>query len=337
MAVTKQTYTATATWTASQLAGIFETAFIDAGLMTAWYDSFLSGSIENRILQVVNDGAKTYGTVYYWFMFTTSGFYLHTALDWNASTHVPQGTQYEDYYSTTTNSTTNHVQLNSSSISSSVTTTLTRYTSAVDSDVTWFLLRNGSANRAFMIPSPGFNALSFVDQDKMAFNAAIALTGSATNNYAWISVFHVAAYTRATYLGAVAMRSVTTASYYRRQPNMNKIIAAGNATNSTSNWVGDDNNTFAGVSGLILPGAAANTNSELAADHFPVFTGPQMIPYMPALPSDFGFVAYYAASNMAVQDKFIVTASSEEWEIIAAAINTGSTSAGRVLFMARVV
>ena len=50
MAVTKQTYTAAATWTAAQLATLFENAFINAGLMTAWYDSFLSGTVENLVL-----------------------------------------------------------------------------------------------------------------------------------------------------------------------------------------------------------------------------------------------------------------------------------------------
>ena len=51
MAVTKQVYTAAATWTASGLADIFQSAFIDAGLMTAWHDSFLN-TVENRVLAV---------------------------------------------------------------------------------------------------------------------------------------------------------------------------------------------------------------------------------------------------------------------------------------------
>ena len=102
MACTKQTYTATATWTASDLAQLFEDAFIDAGLMTAWYDSFLSSSVENRVLEVVYDGTKTYGKTYYWFMFTTTGVYLHVATGWDAPNNVPSGTQYLDYFSTTT-------------------------------------------------------------------------------------------------------------------------------------------------------------------------------------------------------------------------------------------
>ena len=42
MAVATEDYTATATWTAVQLADLFKDAFIDAGLMADWYDSFLN-------------------------------------------------------------------------------------------------------------------------------------------------------------------------------------------------------------------------------------------------------------------------------------------------------
>jgi hypothetical protein len=78
MAVTKQTYTASATWTASGLASIFRSAFIDAGLMTEWHDSFLN-TIENRVLEITYNGSKTYGKTYHWFQFTTSGVFYAQA------------------------------------------------------------------------------------------------------------------------------------------------------------------------------------------------------------------------------------------------------------------
>ena len=84
MACTKETYTAAATWTPAQLAQLFEDAFIDAGLMTAWYDSFADSGIENRVLEITYDGTKTFGKTYYWFMFSTSGVYLHVATGWSA-------------------------------------------------------------------------------------------------------------------------------------------------------------------------------------------------------------------------------------------------------------
>ena len=46
MAVSKQAYTVSAPWLNFQLADQFRQAFIDAGLMTDWHDSFTTGSGE---------------------------------------------------------------------------------------------------------------------------------------------------------------------------------------------------------------------------------------------------------------------------------------------------
>jgi hypothetical protein len=332
MAVTKQTYTATATWTASGLAGIFETAFIDAGLMTAWFDSFLSGTIENRILRVINDNSKTYGTVYYWFMFTTSGVFLHTALDWNASTHVPTGTQYLDYFATTTNATTNHRRLADTNFSASTTVTLTRYTSAVDTDVSWFLVRNGSINRAFFIPSAGFNASSFVDQNKVAYNGVTAVVSGASLNMSILDFKHFGGHTRRTYLGAAALRANITSSEYIDLASLQRISVVGNASGSSSNLSVDGTD----ASGLVLPVALTNAQSGLVSNHNPIFTGPPTSPYMASMPSDFGVAGYFDSNSMAVQDKLIVSSGTEEWEMLAVALNA-ITDAGKVLFLARVV
>ncbi len=141
MTVVPQTYTATATWTATQLADIFKQAFIDAGLMTDWFDSFLN-TVENRVLRVINDGAKTYGTVYYWFMFTTGGVFVATTNTWNASTHVPTGTQYIDYYSTTTSATSAAA---SATAAASSATLAASYTPAITAGVSgYFLTNNGT-------------------------------------------------------------------------------------------------------------------------------------------------------------------------------------------------
>lgn len=141
MAVTKQTYTATPTWTAAQLATIYRSAFIDAGLMTDWHDSFLSGSVENRVLRVQYDASKTYGTTFYWFMFTTSGAFLHVATGWNTATDQPTGTQFLDFFATTTNATTNHWQF-SGALSSTTAADLIRYSSG---NQHWFVSRQGKA------------------------------------------------------------------------------------------------------------------------------------------------------------------------------------------------
>lgn len=325
MAVTKQTYTATATWTASQLADIFKTAFIDAGLMTDWFDSFLSGSVENRILRVINDSNKTYGTVYYWFMFTTTGAFVSTTNTWNAVTHVPTGTQYIDYLSTTTNATTNHVTL--LSLVTTTTCTLTRYTSGVNSNVSMFLIRSGSNNQLFMLSHPSFNASSFVDQNKVQFNNLLSINGITNGVYASIAtsqIFH----TRSSYLGAMALRGHTSFANYSSVRYVQQYTASGNASANSTNW--------SSFNSCWLPIAENNTNTALASDHTPVFTSPTISQYMPALPSDFAIAPYYASTTMVVQDTLVVSSGVEEWEMLVTSINT-STDGARVFFCARTV
>ncbi len=138
MAYTEETYTAAATWTTAQLADLFRDAFIDAGLMTAWYDSFANGGIENRVLEITYGGTNTHGKTYYWFMFSADGVRLHAATGWNAATDQPTGTQYLDFFATTT----------------SDTVELVRYTSGVDADQSWFVIKSsGSPSMAISFGS----------------------------------------------------------------------------------------------------------------------------------------------------------------------------------------
>lgn len=327
MAVTKQTYTATATWTASQLAEIFRSAFIDAGIMTEWHDSFLSGTVQNRVLQVVNHPTKTYGTVYYWFMFTTAGVFLNTALGWNTATDVPSGTINLDYVALTTNATTSHSTL--VTLTSATTCTITRYTSAVNTDCTWFLLRNGTTNFTFIVPKGNYNVTSFIDQDKMAYNGVIAVTavigGTSTN----ISFGHVGGHLRRTYLGSIAGRGITVTNLLTFSPILNRYWGVGNASGNTSNY----SSTTIGV---ILPTAFTNTNPAIGTNYNPIFTSISPSPYLPALPSDFGIASYYLSDAMVASDTLVVSAGTEEWEMLKVSNNV-SADAARTLFLARVI
>jgi hypothetical protein len=90
------------------------------------------------------------------------------------------------------------------------------------------------------------------------------------------------------------------------------------------------------VPAVWLPVAATNTHSALAANHMPVFTSPTISPYMQQMPSDFGLAPYYVSNTISLQDTFVVSSGTEEWEIIAFTSNA-STDAGRILFCARTV
>lgn len=326
MAVTKQVYSLSPTWTASGLASLFRSAFIDAGLMTEWYDDFLSGSVENRILEVVNDGTKTYGTVYYWFMFTTTEVRVHTALGWNTTTNVPTGTLYQDYFSTTTNSTANHDIL----LSSLVTTTsltLTRYTSAINTSCTWFYLRQSSSSLVFLIPFGAYTATSFVNQNITAFNGLTICLNVGIYLGASIRFRHTAGHTRRTYLGATSLRGSTYSGYYDQYADLNNYSVIGNSTGNA------EANFSSTVSNIRLPTALTNTHSGLASDYTPVFTSIQYSPYAPVLPADFALCAYYTSTAVAGQDTFIVSAGVEEYEVLVTAIG----GSGGVFFLARTV
>lgn len=332
MAVTKQVYTLSPTWTASGLASLFRSAFIDAGLMTEWYDDFLSGSIENRILEVVNDGTKTYGTVYYWFMFTTTEVRVHTALSWNATSHVPTGTQYQNYYSTTTSSISDHSPLYStasngtgSALVASTSLTLTRYTSAINTSCTWFILRQ-SASLTFLVPFGAYTATSFVDQNVTAFNGLINVNPWQQATASSIRFNHMAAHTRRTYLGATATNGATIAQYFYSMAQLLQYGTIGNSNQST-----DPN--LSSLYSIMLPTARTNTHTGLANDHTPVFTSIQCSPYLPVLPADFALCSYYVSTAVAIQDTFIVSAGVEEYEVLMRAAGAGNL----ILFLARTV
>lgn len=330
MAVTKQVYNLSPTWTASGLADLFRSAFIDAGLMTDWYDSFLSGSVENRILEVVNDGTKTYGTVYYWFMFTTTTFSVHTALSWDAVSHIPTGTLYEDYTSTTTNSNSSQFLLYEN-LANQTSLTLTRYVSAINTSCTWFVFRQNGTLR-FLIPYGAYTATSFVDQNVTAFNGLMYLNGNSSNFNSQLLFVHGACHTRRTYLGATALNGYTSVTYFRTTFTLASYGAFGNVSgNANSNQSTAQDPTW-------LPTAFTNTNSALSADYTPVFTSIQCSPYLPPLPADFAIAPYYASTAIGTGDTFVVSAGTEEYEVLRAQTSGSTTSGSAVtLFLARTV
>ena len=332
MAVTKATYTATATWTAAQLATVFQDAFVAAGLMTSWYDSFLN-TVENRVLEVVYDGSKTYGKAYYWFMFTTTGVHIQIASGWNASTHVPTGTQYVDYFATTTNAITNHRTIRS--LSNTTTVTLTRYTSAVDADFSWFVIRNGTSNYNFFIAPPAITRASWLDLSKVMFHPFVTAVATASSNRATITFPNACPAVRSSYLSQGALRGATTLSHFTDYylHSTHTYGAWGNANNSGSVNAPSTSSDY-----IIVPIGFNNTNPAYSTDANPVFTGPSFYSYLnEALPADFGISFHYANNTMAVLDTLVVSAGVEEWEILSVANNATVTTCPSPLFLARTV
>jgi hypothetical protein len=332
MACTKETYTATATWTASQLAQLFEDAFIDAGLITAWYDSFLSGTIENRVLEVTYDGTKTYGKTYYWFMFATTGVWLHVATGWNNSTNVPTGTQFLDYFATTTNATTNHWQMFAAATTNTVE--LVRYTSGVDADQSWFTIkRSGGVDRTFTVINSALTVQSWLDLDKGFFNGFLSARPR-TSSLMGVAGFARGPILRREIAVGASLNGGTSLSFYTSNPADRSLLAyatVGKASNGfNSNYTGLEDCIF-------LPIASATANPAYSADSNPVFHSLPFHPYIAeSLPSDFGLSFHFASNAFDPGDTLVVTAGTEEWEVLDSAANTVGTGA-TPLFLARMV
>jgi hypothetical protein len=331
MAVTVEDYTATATWTASGLADLFRDAFIDAGLMAAWYDTFLD-TVENRVLEVQYGGSKTYGKTYYWFQFTTGGVFISVATGWNATTHVPTGTAFLDYLHTTTNSTSNHrILIN---LSATTTATLTRYTSGVNSDFSWFLLRNGTTNFNFHIPDAGAARVGWLDLDKVWFGLLVRCRGTVNQDSCVTTFINELPQTRRGYLASAAGRERAEPSYFNEFYRIENYayVSPGNAQGTYGNTPGSQSVPY-----IILPNAFTNTNPAFTSNVTPVFTGLNYWAYLnEAMPSDFGIASYYLSTTLAVRDRLIVTAATEEWEMINITNNSAVTRASG-MFVARVV
>lgn len=347
MAVTKQTYTATATWTASQLADIFRSAFIDAGLMTDWHDTFLSGSIENRVLRVQYDSAKTYGTTFYWFQFSTAGAYVQIATGWNTSTDVPTGTQYLDYVTTTTNAANGW---NFGVAVTSSTCELVRYTSGADANQSWFVFRNGANRRVFTITDESSTLESWLDLNKGCYGGFYhtACNTGTSRPYGNVRFLRGPALRRDLVLGT-ALNGVTSAASYNSGSadiaisgygtvgNLsNSFSANAEAGFSASSASGGANERNAGV--ILLPCGFTGTNPAFTTNSNPVFSSMPFQPYtVNALPSDFGLTFHFATNTFSPGDTFVVSSGVEEWEVLDFNANASSVTGASPLFLARTV
>jgi hypothetical protein len=341
MAVTKETYSAAATWTAAQLAQLFEDAFIDAGLMTSWFDSFLSGSVENRVLEVTYDASKTYGKCYYWFQFTTTFAGVSVASGWNAATDVPTGTQYLDFFATTTNATTNHYSI-AGALIASTQVSLVRYTSGGHS---WFVLRNGNTPFPFMITPGTATIVPWLDLDKTLFHhfvtPSFTVRSATTQDSAATIRFNSQRRLRRSFTGGHALRGATSFGYTVQHVLHSYYQFSNLSTNSTNNFVVDGGSFTVQFSTnattIETPAGLTNTNPAYATDYVPVLFGISYSPYVSTpLPADFAIHFPFTATQFAFGDTVVISAGVEEWEVLAFA-NNNTTTASNPLLLARIV
>ena len=333
MAVTKQTYTATATLTAASFFTQLRSAFINAGLMTEWYDSFLSSTVENRVLEITN-AAGTYGKTYYWFMVGASGNLVYqVATGWTAGSDVPSGTQYLDYFATTTSSVSNHKTLATFGLASDVK--ITRYTSG---DVNFFVISQGATYSCFTIVKGSGSFQPWVDFSKGFLNLLYEVAPAVNSSWGQIGFARFCSLRRELGRG-IALNGATTVSNYigSSSPNTQGAEYAycglGNVSNS---WQGNLGTTAATRSAIILPIGFNGTNGAYSTDSSPVF---HSLPYSQwittTMGSDFGITMLYTANTLGIYDTVTVSAGTEVWEVMAFANNATITTGATPVMLAR--
>jgi len=339
MAVTKSIHAAVAPWGVADLADAFKGAFIAAGLMSDWHDSFSSGGYEHRILEVIYDGTKTYGNCYYWFILDGVGARVKTVTGWDTVNNIPKGPtsagaqKYDWPEDTSAASSVNNTSAWTSllALSNSINCSVTRYTSGSRS---FFILRSASNWVTFTIDPPTTTFRPWYSDALVGGYHAGIYSVSVNPSLSRSTSFRTYSRTsRALFGGAgidAAVANWATPITMSAWGFQEMLSLSGSRTygsfdsgvNSVPQWYG------------------ATMNPGVLSDFIPVFNGirPSVI-YASDLPNDFGVGAlrYAAANSVTIQDTMVVSAGVEEYEVLSF-LNPGSTNgAVNPLFLARTV
>lgn len=327
MAVAKQTYTATATLTGATFFTQLRSAFIDAGLMAEWHDNFSSSGVENRVMEITN-ASGTYGKTYYWFMVGVSGNLLyHVATGWNDGSDAPSGTQYLDFFATTTNVISNHRSLLSFNFSSDVK--ITRYTSGY---VSFFVISQGSTYACFTIVKGNGSFQPWVDFSKGFLNLLYEVNSAVNGSWGQVGFQRYCSLRRELGRG-ISLNGSTAASNYNGTTfsfSYGAEYAYSGWGNISNNWAGNVGSAGAARSCIVLPIGFSGTNGAYSTDSSPVFHSLLYSQWITTtMGSDFGVTMLYTANTLGIYDTITVSAGTEVWEVISfannATINTGAT------------
>lgn len=347
MPVTKQTYSLNATWTAVNMADMMRTAFIDAGLMTDWHDSFVIGAKNFRVMRIQHNAAKVYGSSFYYFIFEQSSSLIPRvalATGWNPSgtppVNVPTGAQYLDYHRLPTDlgNNVNTSTALSPSLSTTSNTFLDRYTSAIDAKQTWFVLRQpGVVSQPFSFLHKDTTLHSWLDLDKGVISGLSTVKAGVENRMGYVS-FRFEENIRRCLLYGTALRGSTgfDSDWHGVQYNTQTYVGAGSSA-SGSNFSAIIQKTSLGAA-VALPIGKNSANPAYTNDYSPICTNLPWSPWTPTrLADDFGVYMHYPDNDTAYADRFVVQAAINEWEVLNWANNTVVNDGASSSFLARVV
>lgn len=335
MPVTIASYSQSPPYTATEFASLLRTAFIDAGVMTDWEDTFTSGAFETRILKLIYS-ADTYGSTYIKFLFNGADAFVHIARNWSNANNESTGTQYLDYLSNTLTSTSNYMRL--AGQNASQTLTIRRYTSQARANFTVFMIVNGTLNYTFFIERTA-PTTSMVDLTKEIYHGLMAPRLVASGNTAELSFLHFPLALRGCWNGRW-LRGNTSASNYGANTTASppwNFFGGDVHSGFTYGAIGNANNASANIDFsreiIQLPIAFNNTNPAETTDRIPACSGMLMSPYSAAtLPSDFAILISYASNT--VQVLSTVSSGAENYEVISVA-NASSVGLPTIMLGAR--
>lgn len=354
MPVTKQTYTAGATWTTTSLANIFRSAFIDAGLMTDWYDSFtISSTNIVRVLRIEHDSTKAYGSSFYAFFFSGSLVRVHLTSGWNPSSgsppvSVPTGTQYLDYRWLPSDY-PNFPNAGSLLFSGSNTSNafIDRYTSGDDPKQSWFVVRSGSAvGQPFLILHKDTVLHPWLDLGKGIVSGLIRVSTATVSGMGMLT-FRVEENIRRCLAIGTALRNQTNQfGFHNIKHVSNAYVGLGSSDLSDSYYnrnfprgaydnTGDSSNNLGGT---VLPVGKNSANPAFTTDYLPICTDLAWSSWTPTrLANDFGIYMHYASNAINHGDMFIVQSSVNEWQVLSVANNATVNDGASATFLARTV
>jgi len=329
MAVTKQAYaSASAPWAATAVCNDLRDAFIGAGLMTAWHDSFAAGGREHRVLEIIYNGSKTYGKTYYWFTVSTTGIWIRTSTGWNTGSDIPSGpgvagTQYVDWFDTNTSGLNGAAQI--IELLTSISFSVTRYTASGRS---FFVLRTGTTFCTFTIDSASTTFRTFYDLN-LGYHSGIYLVSTSSRS---VRISQTQRNRRDLLLGSSLNNDASFESSYRQSAVVNQYCIPNTGTTGMTATFPDP--------GFLLPGWTTAANPSAGTNFNPVFNAIRLTSIHAAdMPADFGIASLKVSNTLAIQDNATVTAGTEEYEILQFA-NLGFLAIGLTsnpVFLARTV
>lgn len=328
------------------MASLLSTAFIDAGLMTAWHDSFAISATQYRVLRIQHDAAKTYGSSFYCFI-TDSFGRLGVALSsgWNPSgtppINVPTGTEFLDYHRLPIN--TGASGSSSTRLAEMSTTSnlfLDRYTSGIDTKQSWFVFRQPGARSApFSVLHKDTTLQTWLDLNKGMVSGVSTITADVSARMGYIR-FQLQENIRRCLLTGSALRGRTETSGDGtfHTLNLNTHVYVGVGTSATDTNIGTGISGSNSGSAFPLPVAKAAANPAYLTDYNPVCSDLAWSVWTPTrLALDLGVYMHYNDNDTAYQDRFIVQSGVNEWEALQFANNSVVVDGASPTFVARVV